>query len=401
MKTAAPTASTFRLRKSTGFVSLRDLWSFAWFVAGKTGEQVEIEGVSGTRAGHINASVPLSPTAVTSTSKPVAEVYRPRARRGLALKSDLRHLDRWLAPILADRWASDDKLVVARRADQSRRLPLPTGDGLLLRGDLLPYLQEAGKRLGVTVEASDISGSRDTGAGFKVNRHVRVASLEIEIQERRGYGKACYAFLPDDLTTGYVTVRVITYTHANGSYTETFTASGLVQGVGPGGVFDACDEVTFGTTFDEGFDYGTLNSVDTSDTLVAWDDVIAAAEAELDDDGSPIAGWTHSWNEEDWPSASGTISEYISFSSSDNASIYGELSGTGWTYAVPKFRIHNTGDARIELEITHTRASDSATETPDPIVVEAGTTSDWIELRIPDPFETWNTSFTSLSIGGL
>lgn len=399
MKTISRTPAVFRLRKKTGFASQRDLWSFALFVAERTGEAVVIEGVKHVRAGKLDGSVPMADGARTSASQPDPKIFRPRRRTGLALKSDLVHLHRWLEPIVAAVSASDDKAIFARQGAPGR-LPLPSGAGLLLRDELLPYLQAAAAQLGARVEARDIIGSRETAGGLHINRRHRTAAIRVEIQNRTGHGKACYYGLADPIDDGYITVRVRTNTYANGSYTETWTASGDVQGVGPGGTFDTCADVTYDSTLDPDFDYGAFVSLSDTDTVVPWDDVIAAAAAEVDDDSTPYDVWTDSWEEVDWRTASGAVSQYLDYSESVYGTIYGEGVLAGWNIRHPQMRVNNEGDAQIEIEVTFTRQSDSTTEVLPPIVVLPHASSDWIDLREADPGEVWDADVTSLSIAG-
>lgn len=391
MKTAAQQPAVFRLRRKTGLATLRDVWSFAHYIADRTGQTVVIEGVSRVRAGHLGASVPLASDARTVSHTKPAEVYHPRKKHGLALKSDLQELARWLAPVLAQQDRSDDKQVNLRRASQGR-LPLPSGAGLLHRKDFVAFVTAAGARLGFKVEARDVVGSRDTAAGLHVNRRrSRIAGILVRTQARYGYGKICAAFTADDPDDGNVVTRVTVTTFETGSITETWTASATVQGIGPGGSFDDCAEVDYEQT---GSGSGAQTGVSTTDTVEPWDDVIAAAEAEIADEGPPFDVWTATWEQPEWRSASAARSEFIDVSYNARAT------GFEWEIAAPKFQIENTGQTRLEVEITFTRLSDSETETLEPVIVEPGQTSDWIDTRAADPFETWNCHITRVGMGG-
>lgn len=398
MKTAAQQPGVFRLRRKTGLTTMRDVWSFAHWIADRTGQTVVIEGVSRVRAGHLGASVPLATDARTVSHDKPAEIYRPRQTRGLALKSDLHALARWLAPVLAQQDRSDDKRVNLRRA-AAGRLPLPSGIGLLLREEFLAFAAAVGARLGFQVEAQDIAGSRETGAGIHVSRRSRSAGIIVRSQPRYGYGKICAAFPaddpggdpPGDPDDGNVVTRVRVTTFETGSTTETWTASGTVQGIGPGGTFDDCADVDYDIT---GSGSGAQTDVSVTDTIEPWDDVIAAAEAEIDDDGSPVDIWSDTWEETEWRTASAPRSEFIEISYNDRST------GFEWEISAPKIQIENTGQTRLEVEITFTRLSDSETETLEPVIVEPGQTSDWIDTRAADPFETWNCHITRVGMGG-
>lgn len=389
MSTAAQSRETFRPRRTRGLATMRDIWDFAQWVGDRTGQNVVVEGVERVRAGHLDTRLPLSEGMLTVVSKPAAEVYRPR-RRGLVRSSDLQALGAWLKPALEKKWRSDDKRV-ALSASTRPRLPMSGRRGLVLRSALLAFFNAVGQHLGFAVTADDISGMRDTGAGLHVSRRVRGAGIVVSRQPSFGYGKICAAFTADDPDDGNVVTRVTTYTYESGSVVETWTASSAVQGIGPGGTFDDCADVDFDST---GSGSGALLDVSTSDTVEPWDSVIAAAEAEIAEDGPPVEVWSASWEEAEWRAASAARSEFIDDSSSDRST------GFEWEIAAPKFQIENTGQTRIEVEITFTRVSDSEQETIDPIIVEPGETSDWIDTRAADPGDTWSCHITRVGIGG-
>lgn len=396
MNTATSTPPVFRLRKKTGFATQRDLWTFAWFVAGQTAAQIQVQGVSALRRGHINASAPLAVDATTASSKPTPEVYRPRSRTGLAFKSDLVALDRWLRPVLEEKWRSNDKQVTLRRDARLERLPLPSGDGLLLRADLLPYLQAAAARLGFAVDAPDISGSRDTGGGFKVNRTRRVAGLKLWLQLRYGVAQVCAINIASPSEDGYTTEEVDTFTYTLGSWSDTASRSGDITGGGPGDTLPDCDDIDYSSTYDPNFNYGDFVSASASDTVVSWDAATAAAAAAMDNDGAESLEWDVTWEKAQWRAASEEIrSFWFATSSLQLASGY-----IGVQYTRPKFKIENTGDTQLVVQAEHVRLSDSQTESLWDIVVDPGETSDWIECRDPDFGEIWDTIITRVRMGG-
>lgn len=398
MKTASQSPPVFRLRRRTGLATRRELWSFALFASRITGQKVTIDGIQEHHAGKLDTTVPLAPDAGQMTIERTPAEYRPQAVKGLALKSDLRDLAAWLSPALEARDKSNDRLAELGKR-QGSALPVPSDDGLLLRKDFIAFSRAACQRLGASFAASDVSGSRDTGDGLHVRRYARTASLVVTTQSRSGHGKACSVEIADPPEDGYYTQKVIEYTWTNGSYTETTTASGTVQGIGPSGTFDACADTDYESTQDGGFDYGTFVSSSTSGTLVAWDSVIAAAEGEIANAGSEVNEWTESWNEVDWATASAPRSEFIDFASSDLGTIYGEGVFGGWNIIHPKFKIANTGQTRLEIEVTHIRSSDLTEEVLDPIVILPGAESDWIDCRMPEPYELWHTYITRVRMG--
>lgn len=386
------------LKTAAGLATMRDVWSFARWMGEQLGQNVVVDGVEYVKAGFLKTEVPLAATARTSAGhKPEVPVLRFTRSRGLALAADLQQLAAWLQPQLEHRLRNNDARLSLRR--KAARLPVPK-KGLLRRSELLEFIQVAAASLGFEARADDLTGIRDTGHGIHVSRRSRTASIIVELQERSGHSKPCFAFLPEDMDTGYITVRVITYTHAGGSYTETFTASGAIQSGGPDVDFADCADVVFDSTFDPETDYGALEDVSVSDTLVPWDDARSAAIAEIADAGEPYVRWNGSWPEQEWRAASGPRSEFAGNSSSRVGYIQGEGVLAGWNHLVPKIRLKNTGQTRLEVEITFTRQSDDETETLAPVVVEAGQESDWISLRVPDPGELWIATITRLSIGG-
>jgi len=386
------------LRTAAGLATMRDVWYFARWLGQQLGQNVVVDGVEYAKAGFLKAEVPLAASARTSAGyKPDVPVLRFTRSRGLARAADLQQLAAWLQPQIGHQLRNNDARLSLRR--KAARLPVPK-KGLLRRSELLKFIQAAAASLGFEARADDLVGIRDTGGGIHVSRRVRVAGIIVRSQPRHGHGKACYAFTADDGDTGYITVRVITYTHAGGSYTETYTASGAVQGVGPGGTFDACAEVDFDSTFDPEVEYGALEDISVSDTLVPWGSVISAAAAEIDDDGSSIEEWTEEWTEDEWSAASAARNEFITFSESTRGTIYGEGVPEGWNIAAPRIQIENTGGAELEVEITFTRLSDSETEVLDPVIIAPHSTSDWIDTRAADPGETWNCHITRVGIGG-
>lgn len=382
------------LRSSKGLATMRDVWSFARFCGEQLGQNVIVDGVEFAKAGHLKTEVPLAQTARTAAGfRTDVPALRFDRSRGLALRADLEKLAAWLQPQLEMKWRnSSAKFTLGRPAV----LPLPEGT-LIRRAELLAFIRAVGEALGFRAESSDLTGIRDTGHGIHVSRRARVASIIVRSQSRHGHGKACFAFTAEDGDTGYITVRTITYTHEVGSIVETYTASGAVQGVGPGGVFDDCAEVEFESS---GSASGALLSVEISDNLVPWDSVIAAAAGAVADDGSPAEEWTAEWTEDEWRAESGARNEFITLSESARGNIYGEGVAEGWNIQAPKIQIENTGDTQLEVEITFTRVSDSATETLDPVIVQPHATSDWIDTRAADPTEIWNCHITRVGIGG-
>lgn len=396
-------SQVYRLRPGAVLVSMAELAAFARWLGTRLALPVEIQGVTATRGGTLRTSVPLAAASHADMAmQPEVPALRLRRATGLALKADLKRLADWLAPLIAQAWQNEKGQFQLDRAKP--RLPSP-GEGIIVtRSTFQAFVLAACGALGIEVDSRDVIGTRDTGAGVYIRRRGnRTASIAITRRPWSGHGKACFVNLPDPPEDGYWTEVVVTNTYANGSYTETTTASGAIQGIGPDGTFDDCDDLDYVSTFDPEFDYGAFVSTSQTETLVTWDDVVAAALAAVDDAGYDEAGYTDSWSETNWEAASAVVrSELIGTSSSELGYIYGPGGGAfgGWNISIPRFRITNTGQTRLIVEITHTRVSDSTVETPDPISVAPGATSDWITLREPAAGEVWNTHITRIGMGG-
>lgn len=226
-------------------------------------------------------------------------------------------------------------------------LRTPGPRGLLTMRELLAFMRRVGGQLGFHVSSDDFLAVRDTGHGLHIRRRIRTAGLLIERQDAyQGLARVCMFDFADPIEDGFIIVRVRTRTFANGSYTETWTASGDVFGHVQGDEVPACDSIDYETTFDSGFDYGTFGSLEDDDTLLSGADAAAAASAAaVLDETQFVFTDSQSWLPEDWESASGTVRNYGLGQSSSRES----FSVPGWSYVRPRYRLTNTGGARLKI----------------------------------------------------
>lgn len=386
------------LKTAAGLATMRDVWSFARWVGEQLGQNVVVDGVEYAKAGFLKAEVPLAATARTSAGyKPEVPVLRFTRSRGLALAADLQQLAAWLQPQIEHQLRNNDARLSLRR--KAARLPVPK-EGLLLRSELLEFIQVAAASLGFEARADDLTGIRDTGSGFHVSRKKqRVASLILRVQLRSGHSKVCG--LGVDEEEGWISKRVETYTFENGSYTVTITPTGEIQGIAPGESFDLCGDGTTVSTYDPEFDYGAMTDQEAVDTFEPLSDLITAARGAIDDGDLVDNLWTPGWFESEWPAASEPRNQAIPYNSSSTlGGVYGEEEGEGWNYHRPRIQIENTGPVPLEIEITFTRPSDSEEDVLDPITIAPGDESDWIDYPDPSEGETWAAAITRVGIAG-
>jgi len=221
--------------------------------------------------------------------------------------------------------------------------------------------------------------------GYRLNAAAeKTAGLRVDTELRAGYARVCYAAVDDADTVGFVIVRTVTLQFENGSYTETYTASGEVIGYPPGDPPAApCAEVNFSTTLEEGLNYGAFESQTLNDADVVPPGEAAAAAAE---NLGLLAETTaeHAWQEGEFRAISATPrADYLGTASSQSG-----LSSPNWTYSRPRFRLTNTGQVRLKATVEWTVGMDgepTGAATTEDITLRPGEASEWINAPHTTP----------------
>lgn len=398
MPIAFQSRATYRLPTQRGLTTMRELWQAGAWIADRLGQQVTIEGVERAKSPPaLEAATPMAADARTAAklTAPVP-VLRFARSGGLALAQDLHTLSAWLAPLLQQSWRNADSKIILRRGHATTP-PLPPQGGVLSRRAFAAFLRAVGQSLGFEVEAPDLAGSRDSGAGFHVHRRAAgLAALAVTTRLYSGRARACHLGFADPEEDGYITSSKTTYEYENGSFDVTTTINPDVQGIGPLGSFDECDMPSDSSTEIPGFDYGSYVGETTTPTIATWDSVRAAAEGAVDWDDADSAGYADEWTPDAWAAESAaTRAEFIGTSSSSLSIV-----GSGWIVNRPRYRLANTGNVRLAITITHERTSDSTTESTT-VNLNPGQTSDWLLTRAPAASEQWTTRITRIRIAGL
>ncbi len=227
----------------------------------------------------------------------------------------------------------------------------------------------------------------------------RTAKVEIWVQARTGHSRPCFYALPDPLDAGYITSRVTTNTYQNGSYTQTWNATGDIEAYGPGETPSVCDEIDYSDTYDSAFDYGSFVSVASVDTLVGWAAATTAAEGAVEDSGAPFLKWQAAFSEDGWKAASALErDQFIWTSSSAVGYVEGLGNLGGWNVSAPKFQIRNTGQTALKATVRFVRLSDEHEETIT-VRVARGQQSAWLAVQTAQAGETWTASVSRLKMG--
>jgi len=215
----------------------------------------------------------------------------------------------------------------------------------------------------------------------------KAAVLEIETQLTLGYSRVCLESNADPVEDGYSTEKTVTSTFANGSYTQTWTASGVIQGYGPGGTPDACAELSYSDTIDPEFEYGAFVDEASSHVIVPWTSAISAAEAAVEDWGDPGVA-TYEWPADSWRAVSHEgVSSIHYLGLSDSNLILPE--SNGWRVQGYRFRMRNTGGAALRVDYRFIK-SPSSTEVAASRVLRRGERSDWIKPPACSPWDFWD-----------
>lgn len=262
------------------------------------------------------------------------------------------------------------------------QMPRPATGGIRATHGGLAALRQAATR--ITPLAPSYAGHD----GYRLEIPPRnPAVLEIETQLTLGFSRVCLEGNQEPLEDGYSVEKTVESIFANGSYTQTWTASGAIQGYGPGGTPDGCAELSYSDTIDPEVDYGAFEDEDTSYVIVPWTGAISAAEAAVEDWGDPGTE-TYEWRVTDWRSVSEagvSLVHYLGVSSSNV--ILPE--SNGWKVQGYRFRLRNAGGAALRVDYRFTKAP-SSTEVAASLVLRRGEQSDWIEPPECAPWDLWD-----------
>lgn len=389
------------LTSAAGVASMEDLWRFARWVAEQLDQVVIVDGVEFATAHSLDSKDEL--TKSVAIKQPPGQYAFTRSY-GAVLVSELADYGRWLDEQLVKTKKTTDGQIKLLTS-QPGHLPLPQGRGLLLRRDLLTFIRAVAQRVGFGVAAPEIVSTHDDWRGLTVRRRraLYVARLAVEVEFKKVNAFACVYFIESGTTPdSFVVAETTVYHYANGDATYTAEATGDILTYQPGETPGTCDAIEYDNDYDPEFDYGTLNSTETSEELMPYQDLYDAASTALTTATTTSATQSYEWRPDVWAAISevgGFDDEIMDPTTPVDVAVSGMLSGSSAdevSVSTTRWRATNNGDC--DMIITWERMANDVAVQTGTITLAPDEVSDWIgPPTLPDAPDADAASYYRIS----